>query len=259
MADDARWWLFYVLTIVLFVAVVEIGYRFGRWRRRRVDPEQKAQTGTVLAALLGLLGFLLAISFSIAADRFGERKALVLREANAIGTTFLRADFLPEPKSAEVRRLLREYVDLRLRFVMVGDIGLDEALERSGAYHRELWSIADAAADATPRSVPVGLFIDTLNEVIDLHEERVTIGLRYRIPPSLLYTLYLLALVSMGTMGLHFGLSGTRSIPSTVALVISFTAILLLIIDLDSPVQRLFEVSQDPLAGTLKTIDAAQR
>lgn len=174
-----------------------------------------------------------------------------------MGTTFLRAGFLPEPESTEVRRLLREYVDARLRFVRARDLtGVEQMAELSAAQHRELWAVADAAAEQWPRSVPVGLFIESLNEVIDLHEDRVTTGLRYRIPPSLIWTLYLLAALSMGTMGLHFGLSGTRSILSSLALVASFVAILVLIVDLDSPVQRLFEVSQDPLADTLSTIDA---
>ncbi len=253
---ESYWWLFYVGTIVLFLLVVEIGYRFGKWRKSKTDPEQKSQAGTVLAALLALLGFLLAISFGIAADRFGERKALVLQEANAIGTTFLRTDFLPEPQRSEARRLLHEYTEARIEYVQENDLSkLDEGLEQSAESHRELWALADAIAEQRPRSVPVGLFVDSLNEVIDLHQERVTVGLRYRIPASLLWTLYLVAVLSMGTMGLHFGLSGTRSFASTVALVISFAAVLLLIVDLDSPKQRLFQVPQDPLVDTLESMD----
>jgi hypothetical protein len=258
LALESNWWVFFVLTFVVFLVMVEVGYRFGRWRRKRqADPaEQKSQTGTVLAALLALLGFLLAISFGVAADRFGERKALVLQEANAIGTTFLRADFLDEPHRTTVRQLLRGYTASRIQYVEEGDYtDLDAALEGAAQVHDELWQAADVAAEQNPRSVPVGLFIDSLNEVIDLHEERVTVAFRYRVPPSLLWTLYLVSLLAMGTMGLHFGLSGTRSLAATVALIVSFAAILLLIVDLDSPTQRLFEVSQDPLVDTLKTME----
>ena len=85
----------------------------------------------------------------------------------------------------------------------------------------------------------------------------MTVALRYRIPPSLMWTLYLVALLSMVTMGVHFGLSGTRNLTSTVALVVSFAAVLLLIVDLDSPDQRLFEVTQEPLVETLRTIDTS--
>lgn len=253
---ESYWWLFYVGTIMLFLLVVEAGYRFGKRRKNKADPEQKSQAGTVLAALLALLGFLLAISFGIAADRFGERKALVLAEANAIGTTYLRTEFLPEPQRSQARRLLHDYTATRLEYVQKGDLNkLSEGLEQSAESHRELWALADTVAAQRPRSVPVGLFITSLNEVIDLHQERITVGLRYRIPASLLWTLYLVAVLSMGTMGLHFGLSGTRSFSSTVALVVSFAAVLLLIVDLDSPTQRLFKVPQDPLVDTLGSMD----
>ncbi|MFP4600090.1 MAG: hypothetical protein ACLFVJ_17665 [Persicimonas sp.] len=258
LAEEKHWWLFYLATILFFMLVVEVGYRFGRRRRNKADPEQKSQTGTVLASLLALLGFLLAISFGIAADRFGERKALVLEEANAVSTAFLRADFLDAPQRMAVQRLLREYAQMRVEYVRRGDLGeVEEGLARSEEAHRELWALARAAAGERPRSVPVGLFVDSLNEVIDLHEERVTVGLRHRIPPSLLWTLYLVAFLSMGTMGIHFGLSGTRNGTTTVALVVAFAAVLLLIVDLDQPTQRLFDVSQEPLADTVQIMDDA--
>jgi hypothetical protein len=258
LANETHWWLFYVATVVLFVLTVEVGYWIGRWRGKKVHPEQKSQTGMALAALLALLGFLLAVSFGLAADRFGQRKALVLEEANAVGTTFLRADFLDEPQRATVRRLLRDYVAERLEYVQGREMSeLGEGLARAEQSHRELWSQADVAVDQQPRSPHIALFVDSLNEVIDLHQERVTVGLHYRIPPSLLWTLYLVAFLSMGTMGVHFGLSGTRNMWATVALVVSFAAVLLLIVDLDQPNQRLFDVSQSPLSDTLATIDAA--
>jgi hypothetical protein len=256
LVRDTHWWLFYLFSIVFLLLVVEAGYRLGAWRRSRVHPEQKSQTGTVLAALLALLGFLLAISFGIAADRFRERKALVLEEANAIGTAFLRADLLPEPARSRVRRQLRDYVDLRIHSVRSGDLSaLRIGLAESEAYHRELWALAVEAADGHPRSIPVGLFVDALNRLIDLHESRVTVGLHYHIPPSLVWTLYLVAFLSMGTLGIHFGLSGTRSIVATIALVTAVAAVLLLIVDLDQPIQRLFSVGQDPLVDVLRTLD----
>lgn len=90
LASEINWWLFAVFTVFILIAMVQLGYLVGRWQKERSDPEQKTQSGTILAAILALLGFLLAISFSIAENRFAQRKALVLREANAVGTTFLR-------------------------------------------------------------------------------------------------------------------------------------------------------------------------
>jgi hypothetical protein len=253
--SDDYWWLVYLATIAIFFLVVEIGYRIGRRRFRETDPEHKGQTGTVLAALLALLGFLLATSFATAADRFGQRKALVLDEANAVGTAFLRADFLPPEKRAEMRALFDEYVDVRLEGVRYRRI--PEAVERSEEIHDEMWRRAQAAANQEPRSAPIALLIEALNEVIDLHAKRVIVALHFRIPPSLLWTLYLIAFLSFWTMGMHFGLSGTRNVIATFALVFSFSLVMLLIVDLDRPIQRLFEVTQDPLAKTHEAIEEA--
>lgn len=257
--SEASWWLFFGLTFVVFLIFVEIGYRFGRWRRSRQEDatEHKSQAGTVLAAMLALLGFLLAISFGVAADRFATRKALVLEEANAIGTAFLRTDFLPEQQRVASRKYLFDYTEARVSYVEAGDPSkLEDLLDRSSELHALLWEHVDQAFETRPRSVAIGLYVTALNEVIDLHEERLTVAVRYRIPPSLLWTLYFVSLLSMGTMGLHFGFSGTRNFAATAALVASFAAVFLLIVDLDSPRQHLFEVSQDPLFDALMTIES---
>lgn len=255
LSSETHWWLFFAGTIILFLLIVEAGFLIGRWRHQNVDPdvkvEKKSQTGTVLAALLALLGFLLAISFGTAADRFAERKELVLQEANAIGTTYLRADFLPEPQRSTAKKLLQRYVKVRLVPMERGReatiAGLHSAIVESEQIQQRLWHLADQVAAQRPRSQPVGLFIDSLNSVIDLHEERVTVGMHFRIPPSLLWALYLVALLSMGIMGVHFGLAGTRNLVASVALVAAFAAVLLLIVDLDQVRQRLFTVPQSPM------------
>ncbi|RDV36225.1 hypothetical protein DV096_20100 [Bradymonadaceae bacterium TMQ3] len=252
LSSETHWWFFFAGTIVFFLIMVEGGYWVGRWRREHTDPEQKSQTGTILAALLALLGFLLAISFGIAADRFAERKALVLQEANDIGTTFLRTNFLPQAQGDTSKTLLAAYVDTRLRPLETADV--DAAIHDSVELQSALWEQATIAAAAHPRSVPVGLYIDSLNDVIDRHEERVTVAIHYRIPPSLIWTLYLVALLSMVVMGLNFGLAGTRNMLASVALVMAFSAVLLLIVDLDQVHQRLFTVSQSPLEDTQASI-----
>ncbi len=106
---------------------------------------------------------------------------LLLSEANAIGTTYLRAAMLPEPMRTDTRNLLREYVDVRLEAVQPGK--LEQSLSRSEELHERLWSEAVAAAEKD-RSPITGLFIQSLNEVIDLHAKRVMAGLGSRIPAT---------------------------------------------------------------------------
>lgn len=242
---ETHWLLFFGGTILLLLFVVEAGYRFGQWRSERADPEQKSQTGAVFGGLLALLGFLLAISFGIAADRFAQRKALVLEEANAIGTAFLRTDFLPQPQAEASKKLLLEYVDTVLLTSESDE--LDKVILQGEAIQNKLWQHAGLAAAADPRSIPIGLYIQVLNDVIDLAEERVTVGMLYHIPPSLIWALYFVSLLAMWVMGVNFGLARTRNLTASVALVSAFAAILLLIVDLDQVHQHLFTVHQTPL------------
>lgn len=96
-------WGLLCLTVGLVLAAVEVGFRIGRWRGQRSEHEQETPVGAIVAAILGLLAFLLAFTFGMAASRYELRRELVLDEANAVGTTYLRAGMVPErsvPQSA---------------------------------------------------------------------------------------------------------------------------------------------------------------
>src|SRR4029077_1272694 len=133
--------------------------------------EKEAPVGAMVGSVLGLLAFMLAFTFGMAASRFDTRKQLVLEEANAIGTTYLRAAMLPERRD-EIRALLRSYVDGRLEAVRSGRVAVE--ILRSEATQGQLWSAATAVGLQHPDSIVVGLFVGSLNDVIDLHAKRVT-------------------------------------------------------------------------------------
>ena len=178
----------------------------------------------MVGSILGLLAFLLAFTFSLAAARFDTRRQTVLEEANAIGTTFLPARLLPEPQKTEAARLLREYVDVRLRATR--DDSLQEAITSSEQLHELLWAQAAAAAEKSPTPI-TGLFIQSLNEMIDLHAKRLMVGLRSRIPFSIWIGLFaVLALLGMAAVGYQSGLSATRRSPAMLGLVLAFAGVL---------------------------------
>lgn len=256
LADDhVHWWIFCVVTVVFFLTSVEMGYRFGKIKKKDLDPEQKSQVGTVLGALLALFSFLLAFSFSIAEERFGERKAILIKDANAIGTTFLRTDFLPAPTRVEVQNLIYRYASLRLNVLQITDFA--EALRETKELQNQIWKRASHAASENPRSISLGLLIKSLNEMIDVHEERVVVVLSYHLPPSLKWTLYLVSFITMLTLGFYFGLGGTRNAFATYALVFSVSAVLLLIIDLDQVRQHFFTIDQKAITDVVKEIEAS--
>ena len=105
--------IFAVFAVISFVAY-EIGFQIGHWYQARTPGVQEGPTGVLVGSILALLAFLLAITMGMASDRFDTRRGLVLEEANSMQTTYLRAGYLPEPASSEIRNLLREYVPLRI-------------------------------------------------------------------------------------------------------------------------------------------------
>src|SRR5262249_2384337 len=132
-------------------------------------------TGTLLGASLALLGLLLGFTFSMAVTRFDARKQLILDESNALGTAYLRSDLVPGPARRQTAELLRRYVDVRVGFYEAGsDVERIRELTRQGQeMQRQLWSLAVAAAAKDPRSVPVGLYVQALNDVFDLEAKRL--------------------------------------------------------------------------------------
>src|SRR6185369_13183253 len=238
-------WGLFVTTIVFVFAVVEIGFRLGEVKRRRNDDVKDAAVGPMVGATLGLLAFMLAFTFGMAATRHDTRRTLVFDEANALQTAYLRADLLPQPHSTKIRRLLRDYVEVR--FQWNGTQDLQKAIARSDDIQQRLWSEAVAVAEKNPDSVVVGLFISTLNDVIELHAKRVRIGLKSRIPTVIFFVLFFVTSLATVSMGYLAGIAGKRTNTVSIALVLAFSSGIYLIIDLDRPQEGLLKVSQQPM------------
>jgi CDP-diglyceride synthetase len=236
----------FFLTVVIVLASITIGYRVGLRRRKRTENEGEGPVGSVVGAVLGLLAFIMAFTFGIAASRFDARKQLLLDEVNAIGTAVRRADLLPEPHRTESRRLLKQYVDIRADLARQ-TMNIPQAIAASEALHDELWSHAVALARADLNSDIGALFVEALNQVIDLHTSRVTVALQYRIPVHIWMGLLLVTVLSMVAVGYQFGLSGRTNTLMHLVLALTFSAVILLIADLDRATQGALQVSQEPM------------
>ncbi len=239
-------WILFALTVLGALLAVEIGFRFGRYQQQSAEGQQEAAVGGMVAATLGLLAFMLAFTFGMAGSRFEERKHLVLDEANAIGTTYLRTELLPRPHGEVIRGLLREYVDVRVAAVRQPE-KIASAIARSEEVHSLLWAHAVSLGQEHPHSITVGLFIQSLNEVIDLHGKRVTAGLRNRIPGVIWIALYLLAILAMAAIGYHSGMTRSRRSAVVILLTLAFSVVIHLTVDLDRGGQGVIRVSQQAL------------
>jgi len=253
--DALPLWAFFVIVLLLVLLSVEGGHRLGRYRRRRSEGEVEAPLGAMVGATLGLLAFMLAFTFGSAAERYDSRKQLLLDEANAIGTTYLRAEMLPERRE-EVRKLLRDYVDTRLEAVRSNRVA--EGIRQSEQLQNQLWTHAVALGERNPTSIVVGLFVESLNEVIDVHAKRVTVGVRNRIPGAIWLALLAVAVLALAAMGYHAGLAGPSRSLAQVAVALTFSVVIALIGDLDRPQEGTLTVSQQALVDLRQSMQGAR-
>jgi hypothetical protein len=253
------WWMF-ILTVSMVLISIWIGTLLGLHRRNQPGHEEETSLGTIISATLGLLAFMLAFTFGMAADRFQTRKQLLLDEVNVINMTYLRAGLLLEPRRTEIRRLLSEYVDIRVDLIKQTPEKqlqmMPETLVRSEELHDRMWSHAMAMSAADRSSEIDALFIGSLNELIDLHNSRITV-LMYHIPPTIWHVLYFITILSMATVGYQVGLSGKSVLKVSIVLALIFSSVVLLIADLDRATEGSLRVNQQPLLELQKKLHAS--
>lgn len=253
LLDAIPLWGLYIATIAMAWLAYEVGFQLGKRPKAAIDKTAEAPVASIVGAILGLLAFMLAFTFGLAANRFEQRRQLVSDEANAIRTTYLRAGYLAGPQSSTIRNLLREYVSVRLKGNTLEEI--KKGIEQSIGLQDNLWEQAEAVAKQNMNSEMVSLFIESLNEVISIHEKRVMAGIWTRIPGAIWITLYLLTFIGMGVMGYHSGVDRSREIIIHLSLIFAFSTVVMLVADLDRPMKEGFlNVSQQPLIEVQKKI-----
>src|SRR5215510_7375834 len=197
----------FVATMMIVLLSYEVGFQVGRWRYRRPNREQEVVVRSMVGTMQGLLTFILAFTFWLAATHFDAARQALINEANAIRTAYLRADLLPEPHRTEIRNLLREYVDVRLEAARSGKLG--QAISKSEELHGRLWSEAVAARDKVSSPIFAGYFIQSLNELIALYTRRLTVGLEFHIPDAIWIVVYVIMALAAAAIGCHAGLTRT--------------------------------------------------
>jgi hypothetical protein len=244
-------WAVYVGTVVVVFVVAEIGFRIGMWLQRR-DPDSAttAMTGAVVGGMLGLMAFLMAFSIGIVINQHNGRKAMVVTEANAVGTAYLRAGFLDEPDRTSTRDLLREYVEVRLAAVADPTL-LESVVTRSEEIHGELWSIVEDNVSMGQDSDVMALFVDSINEVIDVHSLRLA-AVYLRLPRVLGIVMLTATVLSFLLVGVASSSDGKRDPFAILLFALAFVAVLIIIVDLDRPQQGLLTVSQTALTDLLR-------
>lgn len=234
----------YVAVAFLMMAFGEIGYQFGKRTRTRRDEDAMASLGSMVGGLLAMAAFVLAFTFSMASSQNDQRKQDVLLEANSIGTAYLRADLLDPQYKTDVKRLLKDYVDIRLEAVHTRD--LNALIAESVEIHDLLWAQVSSAARARP-DTNSALVVQSVNDVIDMHEKRLTDALRNRIPSIVWVALSAIIALTMITLGTQAGFTGKRRLVATIPLILAFAVLMTLVVDLNRPQSGLIKVSQQSM------------
>lgn len=246
-------WACFIATLIFVQFSHEIGFRIGAWRRLKPGENPETAAGTISGIMIGLLAFILAFTFNGASNNHDIRKDLMIAEANAVRTTYQRSMQLPDPYRANVRELLREYVDIRLKVRQLRMVGLKSALNRIRTIQNDLWSIALELQKKEPNAPMIVLFTQSLNEVFDLHVKRYSAILQGRIATMIWVVLYLLTFITMAMMGYRIGLNGIRSTFMELSLALAFSSILVLIIALDRP-SGMLRIDPKALEDVLKML-----
>jgi hypothetical protein len=227
-------------------AATATGVLLGR-RLRHHSEVLREPFGVLQGALLGVVGLILAFGLSLAVGRYEGRRTAVVDEANAIGTTYLRAQLIAEPARTRSLALLREYTDLAIRLAhdVPSSSGMRRTAAEEGVVQRRLWRLAGEALDADPVASGPRLYVDSLNTMIDMQTVRIS-GLNNRVPGAVLALEVIGAAIALGLLGLFLSVLGRGLLPIVFAAAL-VSMLLLVTFDLDRPVRGLITVPATPL------------
>jgi hypothetical protein len=260
-------WALLIGTILVMVLFIEYGFQLGKRAQAGSKKAQTAQVRAIMGAGLGLLAFMLAFTFSTAQSHFEARVQSLAEEARIARNAFMQADLLTEPRRSQAKNLLKDYVQLRSddrKFtgtIVKGQ--LDDLLQQSEQIQAQLWLIA-AQSDTNAKDKQAGikgndLFKVSILALTDIHYTRLHSAVMNRIPFTIWITLYLMAILSMIIMGYQAGLTDRRSPVATMTLAVAFSAVIILITDLDRPIMSFFDINKQLLVDLGEHMEADLR
>jgi CDP-diglyceride synthetase len=243
----------FLVPFLIVVISILIGRYWGIYNLRKSSDIKHEQVGSVVGAVFALLAFMLAFTFQIAANRYDARKELLLEEVTNIRTTYLRAGLVPEPFRSGTKKLLVEYVDLRIQ-VAKDPSKIYALMSRSQAILDSLWNFTETLAGQDRSSEVYALYTSSVNDLVDNYNQRVSMTLEYKIPPTVLWILFIMTTFSMIALGYQLGISGKGSFKLNIVLALVFALVMFLILVLDHPETGLAKLNQKPMLTLQKQL-----
>jgi hypothetical protein len=247
--SDLFWECFYVACLFAGAfAACEIGYWLGRHTGPRDEPFTR-QLEIIRGATFALVAFLIAFAFSGAGSRYVDRLDMIVKEANAIGTAYLRADVLPQPQRGELKDALRQYAAGRLEL-----LASDEPtalLAKVGPQQQLMWEVVLQGTAGNPQLMR--MVLPPINDVIDLHTSHLSAARRH-IPMVIMVALMASAALALALAAFGNGQIGRRFPGLNFVYGFVLAAALWMTIDLDHPRWGAIQVSVQPLANQLASM-----
>ncbi|MBV8263663.1 MAG: hypothetical protein JOY87_07570 [Candidatus Eremiobacteraeota bacterium] len=252
LSSDARFVT--VVVAVLFLIAVELGFR---WGKRGAASGHDQPLGTTIGAAFGVVGLLLAFSFSLSVTRFDSRRADLVDEANAIGKTITTTQLLDASTRPRMLAELKEYVETRIAFAYAGGDAEARApfTRRSGELQHAMWQLVTQDARKDPHSTMTPLFIQALNETMDTAEKH-NAALAAVIPLPIVAVLLIIVLVSGVLLGIDFGRKGRRSPVVQLLFAVMLGLVIGVILDMDRPQHGLIRIDVSPLESLRSLLNA---
>lgn len=234
-----------VIAFICMLAAVALGARARAWRGKPSDDYDSDREGYLVSAVLGMLALLLGFTFALAVDRYEARRGLVLEEANAIGTAYLRAQLLPAPHRARISQILSDYTDNRIALTDATSRATKTALlGKNDRMLTALWAATAAAFDDVQHLEFSSAFLNSINALIDLDASRKA-ARSVRVPTEVLIVLFIYLIATSGVLG--YVLKGDRNRGIALFVLSLLVLSLLLVIDIDRPARGGITEDQGPM------------
>jgi hypothetical protein len=257
LMDEVPLWLLFVASGGFIVLCWMAGFA-ARRRRAPGDGGEERFAGELMGAVLGLLAFLLALTFDMAVDRYSERQDLAREAVESIRTAWLSAAYAEAPERDALREALRAYVESALVPLGRSD-ELTPLLERADAALSAMVNAGERIGRGTAVTDVHAQVVANVQEVTSLHHRRVALGTRSRTPRGVIVTLYVVMAIAMFMIGWAAGERNERRFPSVLAFALSFSAVVMLISALDRPRNHLVDENQQLLRELGAWMDARAR
>ena len=246
----------FLATAIFIYLFFEVGYQISKYYQSRYVNKVDTSQLPMVAGLLGMLAFLLAFVFNMAVTRFDQRTQSVITESNIIHIAYLNADLVAEPYRTDVKRLLHEYVDVRLENLQINQMEILSA--KTLELHKLLQTQAKSAYKLNPNR-PSMMLIQSIHKIITIHESQLIVGERPRIPSSIWFTLYVIAAIAMLILGSQVGYIKTRRLFQVIPTVLAFSILIALVAELDRPFNLSgIKVNQEAMIDLQKRLNRAK-